>query len=451
MKSQAADYLQGKKVLIVGLGKTGLSCAHFLSACDADVAITDSREEPPFLSRLQQELPEIAVFVGNFDELAFHRAEIIVVSPGISLREPLIVEARARGARIIGDIELFAWFVDVPAVAITGSNGKSTVTTLVGEMFHRSGIKAGVGGNIGTPALDLFREDNQVCVLELSSFQLETTESLDPVAAVILNISEDHLDRYDTLADYTAAKARIFYGSGALVVNADDERVMATAGLFAAGRKLISFSLGIPETDHYGICVQQNKRWLCRGEQLLLGVDELKITGEHNLANALAALALGEAAGLALPAMLEALRDFAGLAHRCQWIREKAGVTWINDSKATNVGAAIAAIQGVPGEKLVVILGGQGKGQDFTALREVLARRARAVVLMGEDAPVLQEELADIVKIANADSMQEAVNKSAQLAQTGDTVLLSPACASFDMFNGFEQRGEVFAESVRSL
>ncbi|MDY6978756.1 MAG: UDP-N-acetylmuramoyl-L-alanine--D-glutamate ligase [Pseudomonadota bacterium] len=451
MKSQAADYLQGKKVLIVGLGKTGLSCAHFLSACDADVAITDSREEPPFLSRLQQELPEIAVFVGNFDELAFQRAEIIVVSPGISLREPLIVEARARGARIIGDIELFAWFVDVPVVAITGSNGKSTVTTLVGEMFHRSGIKAGVGGNIGTPALDLFREDNQVCVLELSSFQLETTESLDPVAAVILNISEDHLDRYDTLADYTAAKARVFYGSGALVVNADDERVMATAGLFAAGRKLISFSLGIPETDHYGICLQQNKRWLCRGEQLLLGVDELKITGEHNLANALAALALGEAAGLALPAMLEALRDFAGLPHRCQWIREKAGVTWINDSKATNVGAAIAAIQGVPGEKLVVILGGQGKGQDFTALREVIARRARAVVLMGEDAPLLQQELADVVKIANADSMQEAVNKSAQLAQTGDTVLLSPACASFDMFNGFEQRGEVFAESVRSL
>lgn len=451
MKSQAAEYLQGKKVLIVGLGKTGLSCAHFLSAYDVDVAITDSRNEPPFLPGLRQELPEIAVFVGSFDELAFRRADIIVVSPGISLREPLVVEARARGARIIGDIELFAWFVDVPVIAITGSNGKSTVTTLVGEMFNRTGIKTGVGGNIGTPALDLFREDNQVCVLELSSFQLETTESLDPVAAVLLNISEDHLDRYDTLADYTAAKARIFYGSGALVVNADDERVMATAALFAAGRKLVSFSLGSPQDDHYGICVQQDKRWLCRGKQALIGVDELKITGEHNLANALAALALGEAAGLTLPAMLAALRDFSGLPHRCQWVRETAGVAWINDSKATNVGAAIAAIHGVPGEKLVVILGGQGKGQDFTALREVIANRARAVVLMGEDAPLLQQELADIVKIEHASSMQEAVNKSAQLAQAGDTVLLSPACASFDMFSGFEQRGDVFAESVRRL
>ncbi len=451
MKSQAAEYLQGKKVLIVGLGKTGLSCAHFVSAFDVDVAITDSRKAPPCLSSLQQELPEIAVFVGSFDELAFRRADIILVSPGISLREPLIVEARARGARIIGDIELFAWFVDVPVIAITGSNGKSTVTTLVGEMFNRSGIKAGVGGNIGTPALDLLREDNQACVLELSSFQLETTESLDPIAAVLLNISEDHLDRYDTLADYTAAKARVFYGSGALVVNADDEHVMATAELFAAGRKLVSFSLGTPQADHYGICLQQNRRWLCRGEQLLLGVDELKITGEHNLANALAALALGEAAGLTLPAMLEALRNFAGLPHRCQWVREKTGVTWINDSKATNVGAAIAAIHGVPGEKLVVILGGQGKGQDFSALREVIARRARAVVLMGEDASLLQQELADIVQIDHASSMQEAVNKSAQLAQAGDTVLLSPACASFDMFSGFEQRGDAFAESVRGL
>ncbi|MDR9435725.1 MAG: UDP-N-acetylmuramoyl-L-alanine--D-glutamate ligase [Thiohalophilus sp.] len=451
MSRQAIEYLQGKKVLIVGLGRTGLSCARFLSAYEIDIAITDSRVEPPSLSALQKELPNMAVFVGGFDELAFRRADIILVSPGISLREPLIAEACARGAKVIGDIELFAWFVNVPVVAITGSNGKSTVTTLVGEMFHKAGIKAGVGGNIGNPALELLKEDNQACVLELSSFQLETTESLDPVAAALLNISEDHLDRYDTLADYTAAKARIFYGSGALVVNADDERVMATAELFAAGRKLVSFSLGAPKAEHYGICMQQNQRWLCRGEQALIGVDELKITGEHNLANALAALALGEAAGLTLPAMLEALRDFTGLPHRCQWVGEKAGVTWINDSKATNVGAAIAAIHGVPGEKLVVILGGQGKGQDFTALREVIVNRARAVVLMGEDARLLQQELADVTTIEQASSMQDAVNKSVHLAQPGDTVLLSPACASFDMFSGFEQRGDAFAESVRSL
>jgi len=451
MSTQAAEFLQGKKALIVGLGKTGLSCARYLSGHDVDVAITDSRVEPPCLAALQQELPDIAVFVGGFDEMAFRRADLILVSPGISLREPLIVEARARGAKIIGDIELFAWFVNVPVVAITGSNGKSTVTTLIGEMFNRAGIKAGVGGNIGNPALDLLKDDNQACVLELSSFQLETTESLNPVAAALLNISEDHLDRYDTLADYAAAKARIFYGSGVLVVNADDEKVMATARLFTRGRKQVSFSLDAPQGDNYGICLQQHERWLCRGSQALIAVNELKITGDHNLANALAALALGEAAGLPMSAMLEALRTFTGLPHRCQWVREKDGVTWVNDSKATNVGAAIAAIKGVPGQKLVLIMGGQGKGQDFSILRDVVGQRARGVVLIGEDAPLLKKVLADVVKIEKADSMQAAVEKAAQLAQPADTVLLSPACASFDMFNGFEHRGDTFIESVRSL
>jgi len=451
MSRQAAEYLQGKKVLIVGLGQTGFSCARFLSAYEIDIAITDSRVEPPCLSALQKELPDTAVFVGGFDELAFRRADIILVSPGISLREPLIAEACARGAKVIGDIELFAWFVNVPVVAITGSNGKSTVTTLVGEMFHKAGIKAGVGGNIGNPALDMLKEDNQACVLELSSFQLETTESLDPVAAALLNISEDHLDRYDTLADYTAAKARVFYGSGVLVVNADDEKVMATARLFSAGRKQISFTLGMPEGDNYGICQQGAKRWLCRGRQRLIAVEDLKITGEHNLANALAALALGEAAGLTPEVMTDALRSFAGLPHRCQWVGQYNGVTWINDSKATNVGAAIAAIEGIPGEKLILIMGGQGKGQDFSVLRDAVARRARGVVLIGEDAPSLRDALGKLVPVESAGTMQEAVNKAAQMAQTNDTVLLSPACASFDMFNGFEHRGEIFIESVRSL
>lgn len=451
MSRQAAKYLQDKRILIVGLGQTGLSCARFLSDYEVDVAITDSRVEPPCLSALQKELPDMAVFVGGFDELAFRRADIILVSPGISLREPLIAEACARGAKIIGDIELFAWFVNVPVVAITGSNGKSTVTTLVGEMFHNAGIKAGVGGNIGKPALDLLNEDNQVCVLELSSFQLETTESLDPVAAALLNISEDHLDRYDTLADYTAAKARIFYGSGVLVVNADDEKVMATARLFSVGRKQISFSLGIPEGDNYGICQQDAGRWLCRGQQMLINVEDLKITGEHNLANAMAALALGEAVGLTPEVMTDALRNFTGLPHRCQWVGQYNGVTWINDSKATNVGAAIAAIEGIPGEKLVLIMGGQGKAQDFSVLRNVVARRARGVVLIGEDAPALRNALDGVVPIASVGTMQEAVNKAAQTAQTNDTVLLSPACASFDMFKGFEDRGDTFVECVRSL
>lgn len=451
MSEQAAEYLRDKKILIVGLGKTGLSCAHFLSAFNAEIAVTDSRDEPPYLAAIQEQLPDIAVFVGGFDEMAFRRADIIVASPGISLWEPLIVEARARGVKIIGDIELFAWFVDVPVVAITGSNGKSTVTSLVGEMFAKAGINAGVGGNIGHPALELLGKDYQACVLELSSFQLETTETLDPVAAALLNISEDHLDRYDSLADYTAAKARIFYGSGTLVINADDEKVMVTAQLSAAGRKRISFSLGAPEGDNYGMCSYQHQRWLCRGNQALIAVQDLKITGEHNLANALAALALGEAAGLPMTGMLEALREFSGLPHRCQWVAEKDGVTWFNDSKATNVGAALAAMEGIPGEKLVLIMGGQGKGQNFSALREVIAQRARAVVLIGEDATLLETALDNTAPIMHAGSMQDAVNLAAQLAESGDTVLLSPACASFDMFNGFEHRGETFIQCVRGL
>ncbi|MGD8712319.1 MAG: UDP-N-acetylmuramoyl-L-alanine--D-glutamate ligase, partial [Thiohalophilus sp.] len=318
MDREAAAILQDKKILVVGLGKTGLSCARFLSGFDVDVAITDSRNEPPCLADIKQELPDVALFVGGFNELAFRNADIILVSPGISLREPLIVEARARGARIIGDIELFAWFVDVPVVAITGSNGKSTVTTLVGEMFKQAGIDAGVGGNIGRPALELLQDDSQACVLELSSFQLETTETLNPMASALLNISEDHLDRYDSVTDYAAAKARIFHGSGALIVNADDENVMTTARLFAAGRQLVRFGKG--ENNDFGICTHQGQRWLCHNREALIAVDEIRIKGEHNLLNALAALALGQCAGLPMPAMLEALRNFSGLPHRCEWI-----------------------------------------------------------------------------------------------------------------------------------
>ncbi|MGD8547420.1 MAG: UDP-N-acetylmuramoyl-L-alanine--D-glutamate ligase [Thiohalophilus sp.] len=449
MDREAAAILQDKKILVVGLGKTGLSCARFLSGFDVDVAITDSRNEPPCLADIKQELPDVALFVGGFNELAFRNADIILVSPGISLREPLIVEARARGARIIGDIELFAWFVDVPVVAITGSNGKSTVTTLVGEMFKQAGIDAGVGGNIGRPALELLQDDSQACVLELSSFQLETTETLNPMASALLNISEDHLDRYDSVTDYAAAKARIFHGSGALIVNADDENVMTTARLFAAGRQLVRFGKG--ENNDFGICTHQGQRWLCHNREALIAVDEIRIKGEHNLLNALAALALGQCAGLPMPAMLEALRNFSGLPHRCEWISELNGVTWINDSKATNVGAALAAIKGVPGKKLVLIMGGQGKGQDFNLLHDAVKQRARAAILIGEDASLLEQALTDTVQILRAGTMQEAVDMAAQQAQAGDTVLLSPACASFDMFRGFEHRGQTFSDCVRSL
>jgi UDP-N-acetylmuramoylalanine--D-glutamate ligase len=440
-----------KRILIVGLGATGLSCARFLTTQGAEIAITDSRANPPSLEALRSELPDVAVFVGGFDPAAFARADCLVVSPGVSLREPLIIEARARGAEILGDIEIFAHFAKAPVIAITGSNGKSTVTTLVAEMARESGLNTGMGGNIGTPALDLLVLEPDLYVLELSSFQLETTSSLEPAAAVILNISEDHMDRYSCLSDYTAAKVRIYHGGGALVINQDDALVRATLAMVQHGRSVVRFGLEEPADDDFGLCEHNGETWLCRGSEPLLPEQELKIKGRHNTANALAALALGQVAGLSQSAMLRVLQRFTGLPHRCQWVRERQDVVWYNDSKATNVGAALAAIEGIPALKLVLIAGGQGKGQDFAPMREAVSRHCRAVVLLGEDAPRLQQALADTVPLICVASLVEAVTTAAELAQPGDAVLLSPACASFDMFKGYADRGEQFISAVEAL
>ena len=440
-----------KRILIVGLGATGLSCARFLTAQGAEIAVTDSRTSPPSLDLLRTELPDVAVFVGGFDPEAFARADCLVVSPGVSLREPLINEARARGVQILGDIEIFAHYAKAPVIAITGSNGKTTVTTLVAEMARESGIKTAMGGNIGTPALDLLTEQPDLYVLELSSFQLETTSSLEPAAAVILNISEDHMDRYSSVSDYTAAKVRIYHGGGGLVINRDDALVRATLAMVQHGRPVVRFGLGEPVEGDFGLCEKDGEAWLCRGRECLLPERELKIKGRHNTANALAALALGEVVGLAKSAMLTVLQRFSGLPHRCQWVRERQGVVWYNDSKATNVGAALAAIEGIPAGKLVLIAGGQGKGQDFTPLREAVSEHCRAVLLLGEDASRLQQALVDTVPLIQVSTLGEAVTEAAKLAQPGDAVLLSPACASFDMFKGYADRGEQFVTAVEAL
>ncbi|MDH3949340.1 MAG: UDP-N-acetylmuramoyl-L-alanine--D-glutamate ligase, partial [Gammaproteobacteria bacterium] len=396
-----------KRILIVGLGTTGLSCARFLNAQGAEIAVTDSRTAPPSLESLRNELPDIAVFVGGFDAEAFARADCLVVSPGVSLREPLIIEARARGVEILGDVEIFAHYALAPVIAITGSNGKSTVTSLVAEMARESGLKTAMGGNIGTPVLDLLAEQPDLYVLELSSFQLETTTSLEPAVAVILNISEDHMDRYSSLSDYTAAKVRIYHGEGALVVNRDDAQVRATLAMVQHGRPVLRFGLEQPAAEDFGLCEHAGETWLCRGQERLLPERELKIKGRHNTANALAALALGQLAGLKLSAMLSVLQRFPGLPHRCQWVRERQDVIWYNDSKATNIGAALAAINGISAQKLVLIAGGQGKGQDFSPLRDAVAQHCRAVVLLGEDAARLQQALADSVPLITVSSMSE--------------------------------------------
>jgi len=441
--------------LIVGLGKTGLSVARFLARRGERFAVADSRINPPGLEQLRAERPAAAVHLGPFDAALFRAQQKIIVSPGVSLQEPALCAARAAGAEIIGDVELFARSVDAPVIGITGSNGKSTVTTLVGAMAQASGLETRVGGNLGTPALELLLESDEagapdLYVLELSSFQLETVSSLDCRAATVLNVSADHLDRHGGMDEYAALKQRIFAGNGVMVLNADDARVAAMA---QAGREVRWFSLDVPQSaTSYGVRWIDGRTCLCRGNEAIIAVDELKIAGRHNWANALAALALGDAVQLPGAAMLRALREFAGLPHRCQWIAEHQGVNWYDDSKGTNVGSTLAALSGMPGDKVVLIAGGDGKGQDFTPLREAVAAHARAVVLIGRDAPLIEQALDGVVPVVHAGrSMERAVNECARLAQPGDSVLLSPACASFDMFDNYVHRAEVFAAAVRGL
>jgi UDP-N-acetylmuramoylalanine--D-glutamate ligase len=444
------------KTLIVGLGKTGVSCARYLRAQGVMAAVTDSRDNPPGLETLRQEMTDLAVFVGGFRPEVFAAAERLVVSPGVPLAEPLIQEALARGVSVVGDVELFARAAEAPICAITGSNGKSTVTSLVGLMARRDGRAVAVGGNLGEPVLDLLDPAADLYVLELSSFQLETTRSLEARVAVCLNLSPDHMDRYASLEAYAAAKARIYAGAEIAVVNRDDPRALAMveANPPATGLTL-GFTLDAPGEHDFGLREHAGATWLCRGERPLMPASELLLPGRHNLTNALAALALGEGCGLDAQACIEALRQFRGLDHRTQFVAERRGVRWYDDSKGTNPGATIAALEGLAdperGRLVVLIAGGDGKGADFTPLGPAVARAARAVVLIGRDAPAIGRVLAEGTRVANARDMADAVRQAAALAEPGDHVLLSPACASFDMFDDYIHRGRVFAEAVRRL
>ena len=441
-----------ERVLIVGLGKTGLSCVRFLYEKGIEVAITDTRVSPPGLDELQEDYPDVAAFVGGFNEDAFTRASCLVVSPGVSIHEPLIAEARTRGVEVIGDVELFARNADGPVIAITGSNGKSTVTTLVGEIAKSAGLDVRVGGNIGVPALDLLHEPKpDLYVLELSSFQLETTSSLRAQAAVILNISEDHMDRYDDLEDYTAAKARVYHGAKSLIVNKDDNRVMATVKLISQGRRIVPFTLQKPKEKEFGLFEENGIEYLGYGNEKIISLEHVKLKGSHNYSNILASFALAHEAGIGFDAMKNAVENFYGLAHRSQWVAEVNNITWINDSKATNVGAAIAAIEGIPAEGIILLAGGQGKGQDFEPLVQPVKEKVKLVLLFGQDAPRLNDVLSNVTETRLVRDLAEAINIAKQEAVAGNVVLLSPACASFDMFNGYEDRGNQFAKIVKEV
>ena len=471
-----------KFVLVLGLGETGLSLVRWLSAQGARLRVADSRAVPPGMDEVGRYVAADQLFCGPFSDALFEGIDLITISPGVPLADPFVQRALARGIPAVGDIELFAQQLrtkekgeggrekgkcgaevlpftltsspfTAKVLAITGANGKTTVTSMVEHLCKAAGKDAVAAGNISPAVLDVVLargiHQPEVWVLELSSFQLESTSSLNADAATVLNISEDHLDRYADMDEYSAAKARIFTGCSVQVLNRDDARSLNMA---RAGSKVISFGLNLPDSENdFGIESAQDGIWLVQGQQRLLEASELQVAGLHNVANALAALALCRAIDLPMPVLLDALRSFKGLPHRVEQVADINGVIYYDDSKGTNVGATIAALQGL-GRPTVLIAGGEGKGQDFAPLNPVVAQHARAVVLIGRDASLIEAALNGCgVQMLRAKDMPDAVQQSAQLAQSGDAVLLSPACASFDMFRNYAHRAEVFVEAVKEL
>jgi len=451
-------------VVVLGLGDTGLSMARWLARRGAQVRVADSRAAPPHAHTLASELPQAKLATGAFTHQTFSDTELIAISPGIDRRGAMITGAVKRGIPIVGDVELFAHGlktglsrqspVATPKIlAVTGSNGKSTVTAMVGAMCRAAGRETVVAGNIGVPVLDalIAIEDGSakadVFVLELSSFQLESTASLTSDAATVLNITEDHLDRYDGMSEYTAAKSRVFAGNGVQVLNRDDR---LTLNMARAGRTAYTFGRTAPHGELEWGVTSGGARALAHGTRRLMAIDELPLAGLHNTANALAAHALAHAIGLPDEPLVRALREFQGLPHRMQKVAEVEGVAFYDDSKGTNVGATVAALYGM-NRTVVLIAGGDGKGQDFLPLASAVKERARAVILIGRDASLIEKAIAGGVRLARADGMDEAVAAAFAAAQPGDAVLLSPACASYDMFRDYVHRAEVFVAAVRKL
>ena len=446
--------LKDKKILVLGLGETGLSALRWLKTQGAHLSAADTRETPPGIATLQSEMPEVQVHTGPFSSQLFQQIDLAVISPGVAISEPAIQAAIKNGLSVVGDVELFAQFRPTAAkvIAITGSNGKTTVTSLVGQICQAAGLKTIVAGNIGLPVLDsLAMATPDVYVLELSSFQLETTYSLQADAATMLNLSEDHMDRYDSLQDYAIAKAHIFYQARLQVLNLDDAWSM-----MLARPKLPQLSFGLSDKADFGLRLIAGESWLCEGKKQLINLEDLKITGLHNAANALAAAALCRAIGIDYVPIIQTLYNFKGLPHRVEWVANIDEVDYYDDSKGTNVGASCAALagmfkDGLP-QKVVLIAGGDGKGQDFSPLAEAVAANARAVVLMGRDAALIETALISAgIALYRALDLTEAVSIARKLAHRGDAVLLSPACASFDMFKNYMHRAEVFVSAVMAM
>jgi UDP-N-acetylmuramoylalanine--D-glutamate ligase len=453
--------LLGTHVLVLGLGESGLAMARWCARQGAELRVADSRAAPPGVEALARDIPAAELRCGQFDDSLLDGIALLALSPGLAPHEPLVQEAKRRGIEVVGEIELFGralrdlgWRERTKVIAITGTNGKTTTTTLTGALCRACGLVTEVAGNISPAALDaLMRVLDagtvpDAWVLELSSFQLETTDTLDADAATVLNVTQDHLDRHPGgMPAYAAEKARIFGAHTVQVLNCDDPWV---AAMRRASARVIAFGDGAPAAGDYGLA-ERDGVWLMRGAEPLLALDDMKLAGRHNAHNALAALALCEAIGLPLDRCVGALRDFTGLPHRVETVLDAGGVRFIDDSKGTNVGATVAAIEGL-GRPLAIILGGDGKGQDFAPLGPVCARHARFCALIGRDAPAIAEVLtAHGVSHRSFATLEEATRAAFAAAQAGDAVLLSPACASLDMFRNYAHRAEVFITEARRI
>lgn len=439
--------------LIVGMGSTGLSCARFLEKKGARFALADSRQIPPAMAEVKKEFPEVLIMTGDFNINEFKQYQQIIVSPGISIRNELFRTLQKQGCLIIGDIELFAQLVDRPVIAITGSNGKSTVTTLVEQIANECGVKSIAGGNLGIPALELLESQSELYILELSSFQLETTHSLHTISATVLNVSEDHMDRYTGLDDYRRVKETIYQNCAYKVINRDE---VMPGELSSQEDSVILFGSDEPKNNDYGLLNADGFYTLKKGEHEIIQSNVIKLKGTYNYLNILAALALLEPLQLDEQKQIQAIKKYRGLAHRCEWVDEIDNVQYYNDSKGTNTGATIAAINAFSSDRTTILIaGGVGKEADFSELGEVIEKKVKSTVLMGEDADIIKECAlnagAENDSLYTVSSMQEAVLTASQLAEADDVVLFSPACASFDMYQNYIQRGDDFKEKVLAL
>ncbi len=436
--------------VLIGTGLSGRSAARYLLSAQQPFVWLDTRENPPGIEEVRQEFPNVTLELGPLNQDTLLAASEIIVSPGVSVKTKEIVAAKEAGIEVLGDVALFLRAAQAPVVAITGSNAKSTVTSLLGEMANEAGCKVAVGGNIGIPVLDLLQQsDVELYVLELSSFQLETIEQVNAEVATVLNVSEDHMDRYDSLFHYHLAKQRVYYGAKSVVTNRLDP---LTRPPIAEGVTEFTFGMNAPDRNGFGVLQKAGEDWLAYEFKALIPCAEIKMPGRHNLNNALAALALGNAVHLPMESMLNTLTHFTGLPHRCEWVADSHGVSYYNDSKGTNVGATLAALDGLRSDqsKIVLIAGGVGKGADFSPLR-VAEKDLRALIVIGQDGNQIAEVFEGACEIQRAESLIEAVSLAKAAATSGDKVLLSPACASFDMFEGFEQRGQVFIDAVHEV